>query len=442
MAASDAGIIDVEPLGPMGGEAEELVSFIYECPADIAVAIGYDKLTPLHNRWIFEMVFGEGDKTLQAHRGSFKTTCITIAFAFICVLFPVDRTIFLRKTDDDVAEVMRATAQILESSYFRSIVRTLYGVALEIKATLSSVSTNLKMGVSGAPQVLGLGCGGSLTGKHADRVFTDDIINVKDRVSAAERERIKLLYQELQNIRNRGGRIFNTGTPWHKDDAFQLMPNIERHDCYSTGLMTAEEIQVVRQGMSPSLFAANYELKHIADEEAMFGDAQFFSDPSLLNEGIAHVDAAYGGPDGTAFTAIMERGGIYYLFIRRWRSRHVDDCLHDILRYCDRLMLGTIYCEENADKGYLKKKIRRMGHPSIGYSERTNKYIKISTYLREAWANVRFLDCPEFPLDADALNEIYDYNENAAHDDMPDSAASAIRQFGSRPQIKTFREGA
>ncbi len=425
----------------MRSEADELVDFLYDCPRDIAVAIGYDKLTDLHNAWIRDMVFGDGDKTLQAHRGSFKTTCITIAFALICVLYPEDRTIFMRKTDDDVAEVMRATASILQTGHFKAIARTLYGVELEACGTYSSVSTNLKLGVSGAPQVLGLGCGGSLTGKHADRVFTDDIINVRDRVSGAERKRIKLIYQELQNIRNRGGRIFNTGTPWHKDDAFQLMPNVERHDCYSTGLMSAEEIQDVRKSMSPSLFAANYELKHIADEEAMFSEPRFFSDPAKLREGIGHIDAAYGGQDGTAFTALVVRDGLTYAHIRLWPGRHVDDCLAEIVRLCRELRIGTVYCERNSDKGYLAKAIRLKGHPSVGYAEDTNKYIKISTYLRSEWERVRFLDCEAYPLDAEALNQVLDYSENAAHDDMPDSLASAIRQWGARPQMKTYREG-
>lgn len=425
----------------MNDEREELVSFLYRCPKDIAVAIGYEKLTDLHNEWIRDMVFGEKDKTLQAHRGSFKTTCICIAFAFICVLFPALRTIFLRKTDDDVAEVMRATAAILETDYFKSIAMTLYGIELVVNNTYGWVSTNLKLGVSGAAQVVGLGCGGSLTGKHADRVFTDDIINVKDRVSAAERERIKLIYQELQNIRNRGGRIFNTGTPWHKDDAFQLMPNIEKHDCYSTGLMTREEIQTVRASMSPSMFAANYELKHIADEEAMFSEPRFFSDPAKLRDGIGHIDAAYGGADGTAFSAVNVVDGVIYAYIRLWQGKHVDDCLGEIIKLCKALRVGTIYNERNSDKGYLNKAIRLKGHPSIGYAEDTNKFIKISTHLRSVWESVRFLDCDTYPLDADALNQILDYNENAAHDDMPDSLASIIRQFQSRPQIKAFREG-
>lgn len=426
----------------MSNKNQSLIDLIYACPKDIAAKIGYDKLTDLHNRWIREMVFGTEDHTLQAHRGSFKTTCLSIAFAFIAVLFPHERTIFMRKTDTDVAEVLTATSSILRSGYFRSISSQLYGTDLVLtRSTQSEVSTNLKLGVSGASQIMGMGCGGSLTGKHADRVFTDDIINLKDRVSAAERERIKLIYQELQNIRNRGGRIFNTGTPWHKDDAFQLMPNIEKWDCYSTGLIDKDELARIEQSMSVSLFAANYKLKHIADEEAMFTEPKYFNHPERLHEGIGHIDAAYGGQDGTAFTALSRRDNEWFAYIRLWPAKHVDDCLGEILRLCKELRIGTIWCEKNADKGYLRKKIIGFGHPCRAYTEKTNKFIKISTHLKTAWANLRLLDCDQYPLDAAAVNQVLDYNEHAAHDDMPDSLASALREYSHQPGFKLFREG-
>lgn len=423
------------------GANEDLVRFVYNCPKDIAVKIGYDKLTDLHNEWIRDMVFGEEDRTLQAHRGSFKTTCLSVSFAFILVFFPELRVIFLRKTDTDVAEVLSATSSILQTAYFKSIADMLYGTELLLlRSTQSEVSTNLRQGVAGSSQLLGLGCGGSLTGKHADRIFTDDIINVKDRVSAAERERIKLIYQELQNIRNRGGRIFNTGTPWHKDDAFTIMPNIVRFDCYETGLMTRDEIQAVRSSMSPSLFAANYELKHIADEDAMFSEPQFFDDPQLLHEGIAHIDAAYGGKDGTAYTIVKKHKGILYVYGRLWQ-KSIDNCIGEIVKLHKEFRAGTIYSEKNADKGYLRRDILKRGIPAVNYSENTNKFIKISNYLKSEWANIRFLDCDSHPLDAEYLNQILDYNENAAHDDAPDSLASAIRQLGNKTNLSGFREG-
>ncbi len=414
---------------------------VFDHPVDIAERIGYEKLTSLHNLWIRKMVFGTCDETIQAHRGSFKTTCLIVAFAYIIVLFPKKRTMFFRKTDTDVAEVMNATSNVLQSAYFRELARRMYGTDLKVvKSTQTEVSTNLCFGVAGSSQLLGMGCGGSVTGKHADFVFTDDIVTLRDRVSGAERERIKLFYQELQNVKNRGGKIFNTGTPWHKDDAFCLMPSVQKWDCYQTGLMTRAEIEEQRKKMTPSLFAANYELQHIADEEAIFSNAQMFGDYRLMFDGIGHIDASYGGGDGTAFTVVSERDGMYYLHIREWK-KHVDDCLPDILGICKSLRVGTIYCETNADKGYLRKKIIKKGHPCIGYPESTNKFIKISSYLREAWERVRFLDCEAFPIDAQALNEILDYSEHAEHDDMPDSAASAIRQLGRKAGFGGMKEG-
>lgn len=420
----------------------DLLRLIFQRPTLIAHALGFDKLTPLHDGWIRQMVFSEKDTTLQGHRGSYKTTCLAIAFALILVLFPAKRVIFLRKTDDDVAEVMVAVANILKSPIMRAISLKLHGVEVElIRSTNSVVETNLKQGVSGAPQLLGLGCGASLTGKHADLIFTDDIINVKDRVSGAERRRICLVYQELQNIRNRGGRIFNTGTPWHKDDAFRLMPNIVRYPCRETGLMTPEEIETVRRSMSPSLFAANYELKHIADEDALFAtEPERFSDPSKIHDGIGHIDAAYGGADGTAFTAIKREGDDYWCYVRLFQG-HVDKHLSEIVALAENLRIGTIYMEKNADKGYLKRDVIALGHPAASYTESQNKHIKISTHLYNAWPHVHLLDCPDFPEDGEAISQVMDYTEHAEHDDVPDSMASIIRKLSKESGIKGWKGG-
>ena len=67
---------------------EQAVKFLLEHPAKFGAMIGFDKLTDLHNKWIIEMVRGDGDKTLQAHRGSYKTTCVSLALAIIIILLP------------------------------------------------------------------------------------------------------------------------------------------------------------------------------------------------------------------------------------------------------------------------------------------------------------------------------------------------------------------
>ena len=408
---------------------KDTIDLLTNNPVVIGRAIGFKDLTDLHNDWLKEWLYGYGDSTTQAHRGSFKTSDLSVFLALSLLVYRSKNIIFLRKTDSDVAEVIRTVTRIIKSGAFQKIAKTLYGITpIVLKETASEIHTNLYNGISGASQILGIGLGGSLTGKHADIVVTDDIVNIKDRVSRAERERTKLMYMELQNIKNRNGRIINTGTPWHKDDAFSLMPNIKKYTCYDTGLMTQEEIKHLRSSMSASLFSANYELKHIADENALFTDAQFTSDVDAIYNGICHIDASYGGEDSTAFTVIAEKGENLIVYGRKY-TKHVDACLDDIMRLKTKYRAGTTWTERNADKGYLDKTLKARGDISNTYHEKMNKHIKISTYLKENWGRVLFLD----DTDPEYIAEILDYTEHAQHDDCPDSLASAIRQLGKKP---------
>lgn len=408
---------------------EETIALLENDPVVIGRAVGFKDLTDLHNEWLKKWLWGDKDITIQAHRGSYKTSDLAVFLALAVLVYRNKNIIFLRKTDSDVAEIIRTTARIMRSGAYQKIGRNLYGLTpIVLKETASEIHTNLYNGISGASQILGIGLGGSLTGKHADIVVTDDIVNIKDRVSRAERERTKLMYQELQNIKNRGGRIINTGTVWHKDDAFSLMPNIEKYTCYDTGLMTKEEIKHLRESMTPSLFSANYELKHIADENALFTDAKFTSDTPSIYDGICHIDAGYGGEDSTAFTVIADKGDRLVVFGRKYQ-KHAEECLDDILRLKAKYRAGTTWTERNADKGYLDKSLKQRGDISNTYHEKMNKHIKISTYLKENWGKVYFLD----ETDPEYIAEILDYTEHAQHDDCPDSLASAIRQLGKKP---------
>lgn len=410
---------------------EAILDVIKNQPYEIGHWVGFNDLTELHNKWIKSFLYTDTDQTLLAHRGSFKTTCLSIAIALMLVTNPKQKILFFRKTDDDVVEIVSQVKNILRSGCMKLIVMKLYGIQLKItKETQTEVNTNLNTDTKGASQLLGLGIKTSITGKHADVVITDDIVNLNDRISPAERQRIRLAYDELQNVKNRGGRFINTGTPWHKEDAISKMPNITRYDCYQTGLIDKEELQELRQSMPPSLFAANYELKHIADEESLFSAPKFTDKTALIYDGIAHIDAAYGGTDSTAFTICHKVGDSIYMYGKKYK-KHVDEALPDILRIHKALRAGTIYCEKNADKGYLAKELRQKGLPTKLYSENTNKYIKIASYLRKEWSNIYFLD----GTDPEYINEILDFSENAAHDDCPDSAASIIRALTNKTRL-------
>ena len=385
---------------------------------------GFTDLEDIHNEWIKSFLFVSEDQTLLGHRGSYKTTCLSVAIALMIVTKPDKNIIFFRKTDTDVIEIILQTQKLLKNDYFQRLVYELYGVALEFKKESAyEIDTNLRTNTRGSSQLIGMGIKTSITGKHADIVITDDIVNIKDRISKAERDYIKLQYQELQNIKNRGGRIINTGTPWHKDDAISEMPNVKRYSVYDTGLIDMDQQQQLRDKMTSSLFAANYELKHIADADAMFTSVKI-DDGKLTTKifnGVCHIDASYGGADGTAFTVIKEQpDGTILVYGRLWQQ-HVDDVLEVIEQEREHYKAGTLYNEKNADKGYLNKKIKS---PTKNYHEKMNKYVKISTHLKGVWSKIVFIA----ETDSEYINQILDYTENATHDDAPDSLASLIRE--------------
>lgn len=405
---------------------QQAIDFLLNNPVGYAKMLGFSKLTDLHNIWIKQMITGKGDKTLQASRGTFKTTCVSVALALIAILLPRKKTLFMRKTDTDIKEVIKQVQKILLDPHTQYFVQCIYGVNLRlVVSSATEISTNLTTDIKGTNQLVGMGIGSSLTGKHFDYIFTDDIVNVQDRISKAERDRTKIIYQELQNIKNRDGRIYNTGTPWHSEDAFSIMPEPERFDCYHpeiSKILSKEELEDIKSKMVPSLFAANYELRFIASEDVIFTNPQTGADSSLAEQGIAHIDAAYGGEDYTAFTICRKYDGKYYVFGKLWQ-KHIDDVQDKIIDLRKNFNVGKIYCEDNGDKGYLAKALRQKGEKALTYHENQNKYLKITIYLKAVWEDVVFVE----GTDAAYINQICDFTEDADHDDAPDSLASLIR---------------
>lgn len=402
---------------------EQALNLLWYNPIEIGHWVGFKDLTELHNEWLRGFLYSKDDQTLQGHRGSYKTTTLSVFFALHAVVNPNETLLFFRKTGSDVTEILRQTSNILHSGCMQQIVRAIYRKELALIVDKNSeIDTNLTTTIKGQSQIVGLGLGTSITGKHADIVVTDDIVNIKDRISSAEREKTKLAYMELQNIKNRGGRFINTGTPWHKEDAFTLMPDIKAYDCYSTGLMTEDQINDLKLRMSSSLFAANYELKHIADENVLFTEPRQDEDNSHVRNGICQLDSAFYGEDYTAFSIMVYENGTYYIYGRIWR-KHVEDCYGEILGLYTNFSCGKMYIEKNADKGMVSRDLRNLGIRTVNYNENMNKHIKISTYLKVIWPQVAFVE----GTDPEYIEQICDYSEDAEHDDAPDSAASLAR---------------
>lgn len=165
-----------------------------------------------------------------------------------------------------------------------------------------------------------------------------------------------------------------------------------------------------------------------AAEGALFTTyPDFTSDETKLHNGIAHVDASYGGSDFTAFTCGCKVGDKLYLYGKLW-NRHVDTAVDFISQKTHELRCSPIYMETNADKGYLGREFQRNGEQTRMYNEYQNKFFKIATFLRKWWPNIVFLE----GTDRAYISQILSYTEAAEHDDAPDSAACVCRILDRR----------
>ena len=127
----------------------------------------------------------------------------------------------------------------------------------------------------------------------------------------------------------------------------------------------------------------------------------------------------------------------YFVLGKCWR-KHVDDVEDQCVQLYRDFMCNKLYNETNGDKGYLNKDLKAKGVRSIPYHEDMNKYLKISTYLKSVWNDIIFVT----GTDEDYINQICDYNEDAEHDDCPDSLASLIRKkWGTKVRVGTESSG-
>ena len=99
----------------MTPEAAAMVRKIRARPEKVGHQIGFTDMVKLHGDWIRTMVWENEDFTLQAHRGSYKSSCLAVAISLILVLFPSRNIIFLRKADTDVAEMIVMVGKIMRT---------------------------------------------------------------------------------------------------------------------------------------------------------------------------------------------------------------------------------------------------------------------------------------------------------------------------------------
>lgn len=179
---------------------------------------------------------------------------------------------------------------------------------------------------------------------------------------------------------------------------------------------------------SPFVFYPQRQQEPNSNLNTHFKGLQFESNVKRIYNGIGHVDKAFGGEDSTAFTianrvAVYDDDGNYIkddiiMLGKKW-DKHIDECIEEINALAEKYRCGTVYTENNDDKGYTAKNNDNFAM----YHEHQNKHYKIMTYLYSNWKDIKFLE----ETDEDYIRQIQSYNEKSKHDDCPDSASSVIR---------------
>lgn len=410
--------------------SEEKRMFI-RWPHVLGKLLGYNLLSEIHSKWIWDCWARNTDYALQAHRNSYKTTAVLVVGAIWWLMFgnPNERILFLRKSWEEAAGIVKEIKLQYESLPLQYLYEQLFGVT-KLKGDTwrdSAISLTTKTQITKEPNIACLGVGGSLTGAHYTKIFSDDIITLKDRISKAERENTKTFIKELTNIATVDGCKIFTGTPWHPDDGWKNIPEPKKYAVGSIQIegFTDEKINEYKNQLGPSLYAANYDLIHIADEDRLFGDPIYSKWPGKFKLVSSWLDPSY---EGSATTALSMIGLTLdeVPFVRGWVwPEHVTDCYTKIVECCFKYGGGSLYVETNADKGFSKKDLSQIYPAVIGRNETANKHIKIVSFVKYNWGKLVFADdCqPEY------MNQILDYTEDADLKDAADSLASLIREL-------------
>jgi hypothetical protein len=424
-------------------------------PHKLGHLLGFKKLTPYHDRWVTEFIrAGAGEtRALLAHRGAYKTTCGLVALTLLVMIRRNIRISVTRKSQAMASKILIAMDKIFRSEIVRAWVFAAYGtMKLETDHwSTSALRISINNRINPEPTLSAKGIGTSQTGDHYDYIWSDDIVTPEDRYSKAIREQTKAYVYETENmVEPDGVRIF-TGTVWHPEDAWTVImpmvtkePIIQPIGTVPIPEITPEWIERKKQSMPLSLWAANYELKHVKDVDKEFGEPIPGEPPPGLTK-YWYIDPAFGGEDSTAIWEGCTDGELVYLTWAKMYRRSIAEKYDEIEQLFWARDVAKVYFENVGAQKLVGVELERRRIPCEGVPANTNKFARITAALKPVWQRLRFHpdvlkqnmaptepgeDAPPNPL-----IELLEYNIDAQHDDSPDACAGLVSQLQARGEI-------
>lgn len=416
--------------------------------------LGYNKLTPVHGEWIKLFIKQRRFDVLQAHRGSYKTTCGVVAMVLLFLMFPNMRLMIVRKNVQLASDVLKTIQKhFVTNDVVRLYVFSRWGLATAQTGTWSSERTlfSFKRKVTPEPSMIAAGVGASIVGAHFDRIWMDDITTIEDRYSAAERAWTIAYFNETENLIDPLGCRFLSGTPWHESDVFSTLPESlfegRRFPVGTVDLPPDELAEIMaRQDRLPyAEWCCNYLLKHVADNETLGAfegvdnwDCQYC---------VAAIDPSFSDKTDTDATAVaivgVDRNGkIIFTGMKFPKSISDKSTRIGILDFLARFTpIETVLESQLADSSVFfldAFKADESGYPvkNLWTIKRQfkNKHERIAAAIIANKPDMRILNGTqqEFSLGVSR------YYKGVAHDDEADVLAMAIEHLATSPIVAEY----
>ena len=420
--------------------------------------LGYEKLTPLHGEWIKIFYKYRKFDVLQAHRGSYKTTCGVVAMVLLFLCNPNMRLLIVRKNMSLASDILKTIQRHFETNdVLRLYMFSRWGITDAKTGVWSSERTTFafKKTVTPEPSITAAGVGASITGAHFDYIWTDDIETIEDRYSAAAREWAKAYFRELDNLIDPLGQTRLSGTPWHEQAVFSTIDEKffegRRFPVGAVPLPEAElaEILARKERLPYAEWCCNYELRHVQDndtigafETAAAWECQYcvaFIDPSFSDK--TDTDATT-----VAIVGVTKTGKILFTGLKLPKSISDEPTRITILEFLDRFTpIETVVETQLSDTGRVffldafkatERKLPRLKVKNLWNTKHQsrNKHERIAATVIANKPDMMILDGTqqEFSLGVSR------YYKGVAHDDEADAVAGALEHLATSPIVAEY----